>query len=187
MTSPNFPHVRSDLEYSLGVVLMILLVGSEDGCVNNKLKGQVLVVAQFALLVSLVVVPHGYLWPVSEVVGNAAVIILMVGLSISLFGIVSLGNSLTATPVPKENAILRTSGMYAIVRHPIYLGLILVAFGLVIPSGSGFTILVFVLFVGLLSYKARFEEKLLMAKFPDYANYASRVGRLIPFVGRIKP
>jgi protein-S-isoprenylcysteine O-methyltransferase Ste14 len=165
---------------------MILLVGSEDGCVTNKLKGQVLVVAQFVLLALLVALPHAQLWLVSEEVGNTAVIILMIGLSITLFGIVSLGNSLTATPVPKESAILRTSGMYAIVRHPIYLGLILVAFGLVIPSGSGFTILVFVLFLGLLSYKARFEEKLLLAKYPEYADYAARVGRLFPLVGRIR-
>ena len=106
MTSPNFPHVRSDLENSLGVVLMILLVGSEDGCVTNKLKGQVLVVAQFVLLALLVALPHEQLWLVSEVVGNTAVIILMIGLSITLFGIVSLGNSLTATPVPKIPAHL---------------------------------------------------------------------------------
>lgn len=154
---------------------------------SDKNRGQVLVLIQFVLLIALVATPHGNMWFVSEVLGNLAVIVMMIGLSITLFGIVSLGNSLTATPVPKKQAVLRTRGMYALVRHPIYLGLLMLGFGLTVPSGSLFTVIVYILLAFLLSYKARFEERMLLEKFPEYLTYASRVGRIIPFIGRIRP
>jgi len=40
--------------------------------------------------------------------------------------------------------------------------------------------------VVLLNFKARFEERLLLAKFPEYAAYAAKVGRLFPGVGKLK-
>jgi protein-S-isoprenylcysteine O-methyltransferase Ste14 len=153
---------------------------------TNKSKGILLVVVQFVLLAVIVALPHGTAWPVYPALGMAALILMMLGLMVTLLGIVSLGNSLTATPVPKENAELRTQGMYLIVRHPIYLGLILIALGLTLPASSVLTALAFIAFVIFLSYKARFEEHLLLSKFPDYKKYASSVGRLIPFVGKLR-
>lgn len=148
--------------------------------------GALLVLGQFVLLIAIIVLPHGVSWPVSEALGTVAVLVLMAGLAITLFGVVSLGSSLTATPVPKDGAVLRTTGMYAIVRHPIYLGLILIGVGLTLPAGSVLTVLACSLLIALLSYKARFEERLLIAKFPRYQDYASRVGRIIPFVGKLR-
>lgn len=153
---------------------------------SDKNKGLVLVLVQFVLLIAIIALPHGGAWTVPLMLGNIAVIVMMLGLAITLFGIVSLGNSLTATPVPKETAVLRTTGMYAIVRHPIYLGLLFIGLGLTLPAGSYLTVLVFVLLVALLSYKARFEERMLVAKYPQYKAYASRVGRIIPFVGKLR-
>jgi protein-S-isoprenylcysteine O-methyltransferase Ste14 len=153
---------------------------------SDKRKGFILVVVQFVLLVAIVALPHGSQWSVPTWLGTVALILMMLGLSISLFGIVSLGNSLTATPVPKTDAILRTTGMYALVRHPIYLGILLLGLGLTIPAGSFLTIGAFLLLAATLSYKSRFEEQLMLAKFPDYQAYATRVGRIIPFVGKIK-
>lgn len=157
-----------------------------DGAVSNKNRGVVLVVAQFVLLVLLVILPHGNLWFVSEQVGAVVVTVLMVGLFITLLGIVSLGNSLTATPLPKKDAVLRTTGMYALVRHPIYSGLMLISLSLMVLSASVWGILACALLFAVLMYKSRFEEKLLIARFPHYASYAARVGRLVPYVGRLK-
>ena len=156
-----------------------------DVVMSNRNKGVLLVVVQFLLLFTIVVLPHDEMWPVSETLGTIAVLILIAGLAITLFGIVSLGSSLTATPVPKDGAVLRTTGMYAIVRHPIYLGLILFGLGLTLPSGSVLTVFSYGLLIFLLSYKARFEEQLLIAQYPQYRAYASRVGRILPFVGKL--
>ncbi|MDH6532851.1 protein-S-isoprenylcysteine O-methyltransferase Ste14 [Aurantimicrobium minutum] len=153
---------------------------------SDKSKGSVLVAAQFVLLALLVELPHGSLWFVSDVVGAVSVAVLMMGLFVALLGIVSLGNSLTATPVPKREAVLRTTGMYTLVRHPIYSGLILIGLSMMILSASVWGIVLCAALIAVLSYKSRFEEKLLLAKYPGYAAYASRVGRLVPFVGRLR-
>jgi protein-S-isoprenylcysteine O-methyltransferase Ste14 len=157
-----------------------------DGEMSDKSQGAVLVAAQFVLLALLVVLPHGTLWFISDAVGTFSVTVLMVGLFVALLGIVSLGNSLTATPVPKRDAVLRTTGMYKLVRHPIYSGLILIGLAMMILSASVWGIILCASLIAVLSYKSRFEEKLLLAKFPGYAAYASRVGRLVPFVGRLR-
>lgn len=153
---------------------------------SDLYRGRLLVAVQFILLFALLAIPHGTLWFVSVELGTVAVIALMIGLSVTLFGIVSLGISLTANPVPKEQAVLRTQGMYALVRHPIYLGLLVVGFGLTVPSGSIFTAIVYIVFVLLLTYKARFEERMLLEKYPDYRDYATKVGRIFPLIGRIR-
>lgn len=153
---------------------------------SDKNKDVLLVVIQFVLLIGIVALPHGEMWPVPEILGNVAVLVLMLGLAITLFGIVSLGSSLTATPVPKDTTVLRTTGMYAIVRHPIYLGLVLIGMGLTLPAGSVLTVVACALLIALLSYKARFEERMLIDKFPQYQDYATRVGRIFPFVGRLR-
>lgn len=153
---------------------------------SDKNRGIILVVMQFTILVLLVVLPHGDLWLVSEAVGTISVTVLMLGLFVVLLGIVSLGNSLTASPLPKRDAVLRTSGMYALVRHPIYSGIILIGLAMMILSASVWGIGLCVALIAVLSYKSRFEEKLLLAKFPGYTTYASQVGRLIPFVGRLR-
>ena len=75
------------------------------------------------------------------------------------------------------------SGVYRLVRHPIYLGNLLMAAGATLWLGSytglwGFAVLL-VSTVG----RIAIEETHLRANFPEYADYARAVrGRLIPFV-----
>ena len=47
-------------------------------------------------------------------------------------------------------------------------------------------VLVYEALITLLSVKARFEESLLLAKYEGYKQYASRVGRMLPGIGRIR-
>jgi protein-S-isoprenylcysteine O-methyltransferase Ste14 len=97
-----------------------------------------------------------------------------------------LGTAATATPVPKEGAPLRTTGLYALVRHPIYSGLLLAAFGLALRGDSVWHILIFIALVVLLSLKSRWEERMLAAVHPEYARYAATVGRFVPGIGKLK-
>lgn len=153
---------------------------------SDNRKGTILVFLQFLLLIAIVALPHGSQWGVTSWLGTLALVLIMLGLSIVLFGIVSLGNSLTVSPVPKKDAVLRKTGMYSIVRHPIYLGILILGSGLTIPSGSFLTLCAYLFLVIILSFKARFEDNLLLAKFPEYREYATKVGRIVPFLGRLK-
>lgn len=54
---------------------------------------------------------------------------LLIGLLILVIAIKQLGTALTPVVTPKKNAQLVTSGLYGIVRHPIYTGVIIMAIG----------------------------------------------------------
>ena len=97
-------------------------------------------------------------------------------------GLFSLGSNLTAVPRPKENAHMVEHGAYRVVRHPIYSGIILGSFGLGLLRG-GWLALVYalVLFI-FFDIKSRREEKWLQEKYTDYAEYQTRVRKLIPFL-----
>jgi protein-S-isoprenylcysteine O-methyltransferase Ste14 len=87
-----------------------------------------------------------------------------------------LGTSLTAFPKPHGTSTLRTGGIYASVRHPIYGGLVLLALGWSLmhaPMALAPTALLAVV----LDLKSRREETFLEERYPDYAAYRKRVPR----------
>lgn len=103
-----------------------------------------------------------------------------VGISLVVAGGVSLGRQLTPMPRPLTRSVLKQTGIYSRVRHPIYGGVILIAFACsflmspwaLIPSAT-----VPVLF----TLKAKLEEEWLTERFPDYPTYARRVRyRFVP-------
>lgn len=80
-----------------------------------------------------------------------------------------------------KNQQLATSGPYAWVRNPLYIGTLLVAAGLVIASRqAGLAVLFAVVFFGVYLPVIQLEEQHLRALFPQYAGYAERVHALVP-------
>jgi len=152
---------------------------------SSRSQGNLFVAGQFALLAGLAFIPGGETWPVPATMKLLDLILMVAGLALVIVAGISLGRSLTANPVPLERAQLKTSGLYSVVRHPIYTGLLLVALGLTMGSGSLWHIAMLLALVVLLNFKARFEEAMLLEKFDGYAEYASRVGRLVPGVGKL--
>jgi protein-S-isoprenylcysteine O-methyltransferase Ste14 len=64
-------------------------------------------------------------------------------------------------------------------RHPIYTGLLTFALGVGLDAGIPQLIFVAALFV-LINRKARWEEELLMQRYPEYAEYMSKTPRFLP-------
>ncbi|MEN9716967.1 MAG: hypothetical protein RLZZ483_942 [Actinomycetota bacterium] len=110
----------------------------------------------------------------------AGIAMIAAGLVLLFAGFKGLGKSLTANPVPNEEGVLVTTGIYSIVRHPIYLGLLIITLGLVVSSGVWSQIIVWAALVMLLTYKMRWEETLLSKKYKGYAQYMATVPALIP-------
>lgn len=98
---------------------------------------------------------------------------------------VGLGRTFTASPIPKADGELVTTGAYGLVRHPIYSGLLVLGVGLVVIGASALHLIAWVALLSVLMTKARLEERMLDGQYPDYVEYAARVGRLVPGVGRI--
>ena len=123
------------------------------------------------------------LWPRSDAVGIAAVLLAIIGLATTLWARAALGRNWSGTIAFKQDHELIQSGPYAWVRHPIYSGLLLMFLGTAVesarPAGFVFLAAAFVVFV----LKSQAEEQLMLRHFPDaYAQYRRRVRALIPGV-----
>jgi protein-S-isoprenylcysteine O-methyltransferase Ste14 len=106
----------------------------------------------------------------------------IVGLGFIVLGSIGLGRNLSPFPKPKDNSTLVKSGIFSIVRHPIYSGFIFLAFGWSLIWGSVAAFVAALVLWIFFDLKARREERWLEAKFSDYTAYKQRVKKLIPFV-----
>lgn len=119
-------------------------------------------------------------WRTSTIV--AGLVLGGLGGLLVLGGLVSLGSNLTAVPRPKENAHMVEHGAYRWVRHPIYSGIILGAFGLGLLRGGWLSLLYALILFLFFDVKSRREEVWLREKYDDYEAYQQRVRKLIPFL-----
>lgn len=145
------------------------------------MKGKLLVTIQFILLGFLAFVPS-----VNRGPGAAAAAIILISISIALLlkSFRDLGDALTPFPESKSGASLKTSGIYRTVRHPIYLALFILSSGVVAWKQSWQSIAVSILLIGLLLYKARYEDSLLLIKFPEAAKYQETTPAFFPKIKR---
>ena len=151
-------------------------------------RGEWYVVVQIILFALIFALPfmtsqlNGWPAPWATIGQGAGLLLLAVGGVLALAGLASLGRNLTAVPHPKEDAHLVEHGAYKIVRHPIYSGIILGAFGWALLLNSVLTLLLAALLLLFFDIKTRREEKWLSAKFSDYPTYQQRVRKLLPFI-----
>lgn len=94
-----------------------------------------------------------------------------------------LGRSLTPFPAPVPGGELRTEGVYGLVRHPMYLGGILVALGWSALFESVVGIVLTAALAVFFALKSRHEERRLEEAYPGYAEYRRRTPRrILPFL-----
>ena len=149
---------------------------------SNKRRAFNFVLAQFVLLSLLVLSPrskdpYGPLTLALSVLGLALIVISVLFV---LWSFVSLRRSLTASPIPKADGELITSGPYRFVRHPIYSAILLAALGVVLDAGYWPQLVIATMLYVLLNQKASFEEQLLLDRYPGYAQYSRKTPRLLP-------
>ncbi len=138
------------------------------------------VAAQFVLLAIVLLLPSGDAWPLPRGVAAAATVGTWTGVALILLAAVALRRGLTAAPLPNAHARLRTDGLYRVVRHPIYAGLILFTASQVLGGRSWSVAACGVALVILINIKARWEERRLTERFQDYAEYARQTPRFVP-------
>jgi protein-S-isoprenylcysteine O-methyltransferase Ste14 len=153
---------------------------------NNSLKGNLLVLAQFILLGFLILYPRSEIsyGSYAFLVTSVTAVLVLAGVVILGLSFLALGKSLTAHPIPAKQGVLVTDGLYKYARHPIYTGVLALGAGMTLAGGLFPHILFFVALVILLNYKASFEEQLLRARYEGYASYAVKTGRFLPKLKR---
>jgi protein-S-isoprenylcysteine O-methyltransferase Ste14 len=84
--------------------------------------------------------------------------------------------------IQKEHRLV-TTGIYATIRHPSYLGLLMTVAGWVLVFRSGMGLIIAALFVPIILGRIRAEERLLASQFgAEYEAYRARTSRLVPRV-----
>jgi protein-S-isoprenylcysteine O-methyltransferase Ste14 len=107
----------------------------------------------------------------------AADLLLVAGMAWAVWSLRCLGRNLSVIAQARGIA---DRGPYRLIRHPLYAGEIVSALGLALAAG---TLAAFVLWLGLVAmqvYRARQEEKVLLAALPGYAVYRARTAALLP-------
>ncbi len=113
-----------------------------------------------------------------------SVILMIAGLVIRWKAIASLGKSFSSNVAIQGKQELATTGLFRFVRHPSYLGLLLVFLAVALHSDNwlGFAAALVPATAALL-YRIHVEEAALIAAFGDeYASYCRHTKRLIPGV-----
>ena len=86
----------------------------------------------------------------------------------------------------QQRRALATTGPYSYVRHPQYVGFILVMFGFLLQWPTILTLAMFPVLTVMYVKLARTEERDAIAEFGDaYSTYAAEVPGFIPKIGRI--
>lgn len=147
-----------------------------------RLIGWVLVGVQALLLIAFVLLPkRRSLFAPPDFLDVLGIILMVAGLAIAIISLVSLGAALTATPVPQESAALRTQGIYSLVRHPVYSGILVAALGFTLAVGSIWQVVMWVALVVFFYAKAFWEDRLLAEKHGvAWFDYADHVSSFIP-------
>jgi protein-S-isoprenylcysteine O-methyltransferase Ste14 len=105
--------------------------------------------------------------------------IIFVGLTLQLLALLSLNRSLAIVPAKRQ---IKTAGMYAFVRHPMYASHVVATTGYVLANTSTANLVVYAVVMGSLLFRIVREEKHL-ALDPLYRQYMGRVRyRLVPLV-----
>ena len=112
----------------------------------------------------------------------AGALLVACGAALNVWGKLRLGRWFSATFGVKVGHELVTDGPYAITRHPIYSGLLLMLYGSALAWGSLLTLLLAMLLSMTLFFHTVYEELLFEQHFGDaYRDYRRRVPRLVPF------
>lgn len=151
-------------------------------------RGEWYVVMQFVLFALIFAAPiltsqySGWSAPWDMIGRGLGLLLIGTGGLLAMGGLASLGRNLAVVPHPKEDANLVEYGAYKIVRHPIYSGIILGAFGWAFLMNNALTLLLAAILFLFFDIKSRREEKWLSDKFSEYPTYQQRVCKLLPFL-----
>jgi protein-S-isoprenylcysteine O-methyltransferase Ste14 len=182
------------LYFVSSVALTLYLVKKDPKLLARRLRGGPAaekertqrIIMSFASLgfIGLIVVPaldHRFAWshmpPYVSLAGDALV---MFGW-LAIFFVFKENTFTSATIELAPNQKVVSTGPYALVRHPMYAGALVMFLGIPIALGSWWGLLVIVAMMPVLIWRLLDEEKFLARNLPGYVEYQKKVRhRLIP-------
>lgn len=152
---------------------------------SKSSRGELYVLVQAILLIALFFGPKDLLGlptKVNQGLWLAGQILFYLGIVIAIWAAILLGPNLTPLPKPKPSGQLIQTGLYKLVRHPIYFGVILVSFGWAGIEQTIYTLVLAFILLIFFDLKSRQEERWLTQKFSEYDVYKQNTKKLIPYI-----
>jgi protein-S-isoprenylcysteine O-methyltransferase Ste14 len=146
---------------------------------HKYLKDNIYVGLQFLLIIIFFITP-GFDSTFTTLLKYPGLILIIGGSIVVLTSMLQLKSNLTAYPTPKETAFLYTGGLYGVVRHPIYSGVVILFLGLSFVSASFIKLFITLILMILFHFKSEYEEVQLSQKFDEYKQYKTRTGKFFP-------
>lgn len=117
-----------------------------------------------------------------ELISYAAAIVFLIGYA--LFAEVLRENAyLSRTVEVQENQKVIDTGLYGIVRHPMYLSTLLLFLSMPLILGSAVSFLIMLLYIPVIAKRIRGEEEFLEQGLEGYREYKERVKyKVIPYI-----
>ena len=135
---------------------------------------------------AMLVVPaldHRFHWSCVPFYEVAAGDVLVALAFLTIFFVYRENTFASATIETYPNQKVVSTGLYAAVRHPMYMGGLLLFIGMPLSLGSWWGLLVSLLMMPALMWRILGEERFLTKNLPGYGEYKNKVTyRLIPFV-----
>ena len=121
--------------------------------------------------------------PTADAIGWTGFAITVAGAAVAIWARLYIGRNWSGTVTVKQDHELVRNGPYALVRHPIYTGMALAAFGTALAVGEVRCLLAVVLVVFEFKRKSLLEERFMIEQFgAQYVEYRREVKALVPFV-----
>lgn len=126
---------------------------------------------------------YRHLWPTGLAAFYAGAAVTAAGLLFAVWARNFIGSNWSRSVTIKQDHELIVGGPYALVRHPIYTGILTGFVGSAIALGQVRGLIAFVLIALALWAKLRMEERWMRSQFgTTYEAYSRRVRALVPFV-----
>lgn len=172
-----------------GIVMMLknpaLLKKRLDGKEKQKEQNFVVKFSGLMFLVGFIVSGLGFRFSwyiLPKDVSIAASVVFL--LSYILYAEVMRENTYLSRKIQvEENQKVIDTGLYGIVRHPMYSATLLLFLSIPLVLGSLYSFIIFLLYPFLIAKRIKGEEELLEKELPGYIEYKQKVKyRLIPFI-----
>jgi protein-S-isoprenylcysteine O-methyltransferase Ste14 len=176
----------------LAIVVLVLSVvalfsGGNLSPGEREDRGNRWVIAAFGLIGLLMAYVPAYtdrkdFWTLDgDTIRWLGVVLFAAGGALRIWPVFVLGRRFSGLVAIQPGHRLVTSGVYGVIRHPSYLGLLISSLGWALAFRSGVGVLLTALLIPPLVARIRAEETLLRTQFGgEYEAYCSRTSRLIP-------
>jgi protein-S-isoprenylcysteine O-methyltransferase Ste14 len=153
---------------------------------ETRVAQKIVIVVTYAMVVAVLVVgalDHRFGW--SQVPTPVVLIgdlLVAIGLVMAMLVVEQNSHAAATVRVEAEQAVVST-GLYGIVRHPMYVGGLMMMFGMPLALDSYWGLLAVLPGLVVLIMRILDEEKLLRQELPGYPEYTDKVHyRLVPYV-----